>query len=207
MVHLQAVASHLPDTPMMVYGTGRWVHFNIKLHFWSQFLFLWYFQSDIRYISGTTSNISAHGSEKLEDQQNRKYRQRYHKNWKIGEIGNIRMPDESSWLDNSHRRLMNDIQEICKMKWDILQICCTSHSLSICQATIKPSCFMNVWNLVSGDVSWCYKHSILVLKSQIQFLSKPSYSPDRIWLVHHVASKDAKVAVASIHLGHLQRST
>ncbi len=33
MVHLQAIASHLPDTPMMVYGTGRWAHFNVKLHF------------------------------------------------------------------------------------------------------------------------------------------------------------------------------
>ena len=33
MVHLQAIASHLPDTPMMVYGTGRWAHFNMKLHF------------------------------------------------------------------------------------------------------------------------------------------------------------------------------
>ncbi len=33
MVHLQAVASHLPDIWMMVYGTGRWAHFNVKLHF------------------------------------------------------------------------------------------------------------------------------------------------------------------------------
>ncbi len=33
MVHLQAIASRLPDTPMMVYGTGRWAHFNVKLHF------------------------------------------------------------------------------------------------------------------------------------------------------------------------------
>ncbi len=33
MVHLQAIASHLPDTQMMVYGTGRWAHFNVKLHF------------------------------------------------------------------------------------------------------------------------------------------------------------------------------
>ncbi len=33
MLHLQAIASHLPDTPMMVYGTGRWAHFNVKLHF------------------------------------------------------------------------------------------------------------------------------------------------------------------------------
>ncbi len=33
MVHLQAIANHLPDTPMMVYGTGRWAHFNVKLHF------------------------------------------------------------------------------------------------------------------------------------------------------------------------------
>ncbi len=34
-VHLQAIASHLPDTPMMVYGTGRWAHFNVKLHFFN----------------------------------------------------------------------------------------------------------------------------------------------------------------------------
>ncbi len=33
MVHLQAIASHLSDTPIMVYGTGRWAHFNIKLYF------------------------------------------------------------------------------------------------------------------------------------------------------------------------------
>ncbi len=33
MVHLQAIASHLPDTPMTVYGTGRWAHFNVKLHY------------------------------------------------------------------------------------------------------------------------------------------------------------------------------
>ncbi len=33
MVHLEAIASHLPDTPMIVYGTGRWAHFNVKLHF------------------------------------------------------------------------------------------------------------------------------------------------------------------------------
>ncbi len=33
MIHLQAIASHLPDTPMMVYGIGRWAHFNVKLHF------------------------------------------------------------------------------------------------------------------------------------------------------------------------------
>ncbi len=36
MVHLQAIAIHLPDTPMMVYGTGRWAHFNVKLHFLKQ---------------------------------------------------------------------------------------------------------------------------------------------------------------------------
>ncbi len=34
MVHLQASASLIPDTPMMVYGTGRWAHFNVKLHFY-----------------------------------------------------------------------------------------------------------------------------------------------------------------------------
>ncbi len=33
MVYLQAIASHLPHTPMMVYGSGRWAHFNVKLHF------------------------------------------------------------------------------------------------------------------------------------------------------------------------------
>ncbi len=35
MVHLLAVASYLPDTPMMVYGTGRRAHFNVKLHFFN----------------------------------------------------------------------------------------------------------------------------------------------------------------------------
>ena len=33
MVHLQAIPSHLPDIQMMVYGTYRWAHFNVKLHF------------------------------------------------------------------------------------------------------------------------------------------------------------------------------
>ncbi len=33
MVNLQAIASHLSDTPMIMYGTGRWAHFNVKLHF------------------------------------------------------------------------------------------------------------------------------------------------------------------------------
>ncbi len=33
MVHLQAIVSHLLDTKMMVYGNGRWSHFNVKLHF------------------------------------------------------------------------------------------------------------------------------------------------------------------------------
>ncbi len=33
MVHLQAIASHLPDAPIMVYDTGRWAHFHVKLHF------------------------------------------------------------------------------------------------------------------------------------------------------------------------------
>ncbi len=32
MVHLQTIASHVPDI-WMVYGTGRWAHFNAKLHF------------------------------------------------------------------------------------------------------------------------------------------------------------------------------
>ncbi len=36
IIHLQAIASHLPDTPMMAYGTGRWAHFNIKLHFFNE---------------------------------------------------------------------------------------------------------------------------------------------------------------------------
>ena len=40
MVHLQAIASHLPDTPMMVYGTSSWAHFNVKLHFFSWRFFL-----------------------------------------------------------------------------------------------------------------------------------------------------------------------
>ncbi len=35
MVHLQAIASHLADTPVMVYCTGRWARFNVKLHFCS----------------------------------------------------------------------------------------------------------------------------------------------------------------------------
>ena len=29
--YLQALTSHLPVTPMMVYGTGRWAHINVKL--------------------------------------------------------------------------------------------------------------------------------------------------------------------------------
>ena len=37
---LQAIASHLPDTPMIVYSTGRWAHFNVKLHFFYRFSFL-----------------------------------------------------------------------------------------------------------------------------------------------------------------------
>ncbi len=32
MVHLQAITSHLPVTPMTIYGTGRWAHINVKLH-------------------------------------------------------------------------------------------------------------------------------------------------------------------------------
>ena len=35
MVHLQAVTSHLPVKPMTVYGTGRWAHINVKMHFLS----------------------------------------------------------------------------------------------------------------------------------------------------------------------------
>ena len=36
MVHLQAITSHLPVTPMMVYDTDRWAHINVKLlHFLS----------------------------------------------------------------------------------------------------------------------------------------------------------------------------
>ncbi len=33
MVHLQAFASYSPDTPAMSFGSGRWAHFNVKLHF------------------------------------------------------------------------------------------------------------------------------------------------------------------------------
>ena len=33
MAHLQVMSSNLPVTPMMVYGTGRWAHINVKLHF------------------------------------------------------------------------------------------------------------------------------------------------------------------------------
>ncbi len=35
MVHLQAMTSNLPVTPMMVYGTGRWARINVKLHFFT----------------------------------------------------------------------------------------------------------------------------------------------------------------------------
>ena len=37
MVHLQAIASHLPDIRMVVYGTGRSAHFKVKLHFFNYF--------------------------------------------------------------------------------------------------------------------------------------------------------------------------
>ena len=33
MAHAQTIASHLPVTVIKVCGTGRWAHFNIKLHF------------------------------------------------------------------------------------------------------------------------------------------------------------------------------
>ena len=33
MVHVQAITSHLPVTVNKVYDTGRWAHFNVKLHF------------------------------------------------------------------------------------------------------------------------------------------------------------------------------
>ncbi len=58
MVHLQAIASHLPDTPMMVYGTVRWAHFNVKLHF-SCFMTI---LSHIGFITGPTCAFCTVGS-------------------------------------------------------------------------------------------------------------------------------------------------
>ncbi len=57
MVHLQAIASHLPDTPMMVYDTGRWAHFNVKLHFY-KFGVIFFHASDTVFIEFVSMFVS-----------------------------------------------------------------------------------------------------------------------------------------------------